>query len=382
MRIGSLFSGIDGLGLGLERAGLGNLVWRAETDQAGGAVLARHWPGVPNLVDVLCGGFPCQPSSSAGKRLGRLDPRWMWPEMARVVECLRPPRIVVENVRGLLTIDQGQGFAGILADLDDMGYSVRWWLQSAASVGAPHKRERVFIVASTGVIDLVPAVEPAAVRVEGVWDIPKRWPVAGEMSGGVVWGKPVVKPIPSQDVIAPLLPTPTATDAKRNRTSRPSRCLMEALQLLPTPTARDGKGVGLPSRHGGPTLTGALRLLPAPQASDASGGGGGGQDSGDQVDWGIYTLAIRQWESIFGAPAPDPLVGRSLSADFVEWMMGFPSGWTNGLARTVRLRLLGNSVLPQVAEKIGRVILDSAAGATAKPSWVNETRRCAAQIGC
>ncbi|MDA8400321.1 MAG: DNA (cytosine-5-)-methyltransferase [Actinomycetota bacterium] len=341
MRIGSLFSGIDGLGLGLERAGLGNLVWRAETDQAGGAVLARHWPGVPNLgdvrsvdwntvpkVDVLCGGFPCQPSSSAGKRLGRLDPRWMWPEMARVVECLRPPRIVVENVRGLLTIDQGQGFAGILADLDDMGYSVRWWLQSAASVGAPHKRERVFIVASTGVIDLVPAVEPAAVRVEGVWDIPKRWPVAGEMSGGVVWGKPVVKPIPSQDVIAPLLPTPTATDAKRNRTSRPSRCLMEALQLLP-----------------------------APQASDASGGGGGGQDSGDQVDWGIYTLAIRQWESIFGAPAPDPLVGRSLSADFVEWMMGFPSGWTNGLARTVRLRLLGNAVLPQVAEAVGKEVM-------------------------
>lgn len=278
----------------------------------------------------------------------------------------------------LLTVDQGQAFAGILSDLDDIGYSVRWWLQSATSVGAPHKRERVFITAKPAESEPTRSDLPAvAKRTCGAWNVSKRWPVSGEMEHGVVremardrTAVDAVKLLPTPtgndgtgavtlgrllptpqasdasgggqakrmagrsnlvDAVMQLLPTPTATDANRSRTSGNHRCLMEALQLLPTPVARDSKGRALSSRQDGLSLTEAI---------------------GSQVGWGIYEPAIRRWEQTFGAPAPHPLVGRSLSADFVEWMMGFPPGWTDGLARTVRLRVLGNAVLPQVVEVV------------------------------
>src|SRR5574338_1226981 len=114
MRIGSIFSGIGGIELGLERAGLGHTVFHAETDPYCSRVLERHWPGVPNLADVrnvtgpgvpafdlLAGGFPCQPVSSAGKRLAQRDPRWLWPEFQRIIEEFRPALVIAENVPGL-----------------------------------------------------------------------------------------------------------------------------------------------------------------------------------------------------------------------------------------------------------------------------------------
>ena len=157
MRVGSLFSGIGGFDLGLERAGH-EIVWQVENDAYCRKVLAKHWPdvscyedvhgcGVHNLekVEVICGGFPCQPVSVAGKQRGQNDERWLWPEFARILRELRPRYALVENVPGLLV----RGLGDVLGDLAVLGYDAEWGNISAASVGAPHLRKRIFIVAHT-----------------------------------------------------------------------------------------------------------------------------------------------------------------------------------------------------------------------------------------
>lgn len=161
LTVGSLFSGIGGFEFGLERAGGFKTVWQCEIDPFCLKVLEKHWPGVKRFadikkmgveeeiphVDVVCGGFPCQPVSCAGKRKGKEDERWLWPEFCRVVCCVRPEWVLIENVPGLLSADAGRLFAGILRDLSESGYDAEWNIVSAASVGAPHLRKRVFIVA-------------------------------------------------------------------------------------------------------------------------------------------------------------------------------------------------------------------------------------------
>lgn len=156
MRIGSLFSGIGGLELGLEWAGVGHTVWQVEREPFCLAVLAKHWPdvrrfddvctvGTHNLepVDVICGGYPCQPFSHAGDRNGADDPRHLWPEFSRILGEMGPRYAVLENVPGHLSL----GFGDVLGDLADLGYDAEWGVLSAAGVGAPHLRRRVFVVA-------------------------------------------------------------------------------------------------------------------------------------------------------------------------------------------------------------------------------------------
>lgn len=155
MTVGSLFSGIGGFDLGLERAGM-EIRWQVEIDPFCQAVLAKHWPqvrryddvrtvGAHNLerIDLLCGGFPCQPISLVGQRNGHDDPRWLWPQMARLVRELRPRFVLVENVPGLLSIGMGD----VLGDLAACGYDAEWDCLSAAAFGADHIRQRVWIVA-------------------------------------------------------------------------------------------------------------------------------------------------------------------------------------------------------------------------------------------
>lgn len=158
LRIGSLFSGIGGLELGLERAGLGPTVWQVENDDYCQRVLSKHWPdaarygdvrGVDwsqvDAVDVVCAGFPCQPFSSAGKRTGVADERWMWPEVERCLRVVRPRWVVLENVPALLR--DADAFGLVLADLAAHGFDAEWSVLSACAVGAPHVRERLFVVA-------------------------------------------------------------------------------------------------------------------------------------------------------------------------------------------------------------------------------------------
>ncbi len=159
LTVGSLFSGIGGLELGLEWAGM-QTAWQVELDDYAQRILHRHWPNVPkhrdiracgrhNLapVDLICGGFPCQPHSLAGRRGGSHDERDLWPEYRRILRELRPRWVVAENVPGLLSTDAGQFFGAILADLATLGYDAEWSVLSACALGAPHTRERLFLVA-------------------------------------------------------------------------------------------------------------------------------------------------------------------------------------------------------------------------------------------
>lgn len=156
LTIGSLFSGIGGLELGLEWSGLGPVRWQVERDEFCRAILARHWPDARRYddvctvgadlerVDVICGGFPCQDVSSAGKRAGLAGDRsGLWREFARVVEVTQPRWVVVENVASGATrwVDQ------VVRDLGQRGYESLPVPVSASDVGAPHRRARVFIVA-------------------------------------------------------------------------------------------------------------------------------------------------------------------------------------------------------------------------------------------
>lgn len=157
MKIGSLFSGIGGLELGLERAGVGEVVWQVEREPFCQTILAKHWPdakrfddvrtvGAHNLepVDVIFGGFPCQDISYAGKGLGLSGERsGLWYEFARIVGEMGPRFVVVENVSALLS----RGLGDVLGTLSDLGYDAQWRTLRASDVGAPHRRERLFIVA-------------------------------------------------------------------------------------------------------------------------------------------------------------------------------------------------------------------------------------------
>lgn len=157
MTIGSLFSGIGGLELGLEMCGMGPVKWQCDSDPAARAVLAKHWPnvrryedvraidGAAEKVDIICGGFPCQPVSCAGKRKAQKDTRWLWPFFASVVDVLRPKSVFIENVPGLRTA----GLRDVLADLADLGFDAQWGCFSAEDVGAPHRRKRMFLLAYT-----------------------------------------------------------------------------------------------------------------------------------------------------------------------------------------------------------------------------------------
>ena len=157
---GSLFSGIGGFDLAAEWMGWENL-FHCEWNEFGQKVLKHYWPNAEsfnditktdfkkyaNRIDILTGGFPCQPYSTAGKRLGKEDDRHLWPEMLRVIREVRPRWVVGENVSGLVNWSGGLVFDEVQADLEAEGYEVLPFILPACAVNAPHRRDRVWFVA-------------------------------------------------------------------------------------------------------------------------------------------------------------------------------------------------------------------------------------------
>lgn len=160
MTHGSLFSGIGGFDLAAEWMGWEN-VFHCEWNPFGQRVLKHYWPNAKSYhditktdftvhrgsIDILTGGFPCQPYSMAGKRLGKADERHLFPEMLRAIKEIQPRWIIGENVRGLVSWNGGMVFDEVYADLESQGYEVVSFLIPAVAVNAPHRRDRVWFVA-------------------------------------------------------------------------------------------------------------------------------------------------------------------------------------------------------------------------------------------
>jgi len=166
MKVLDLFSGIGGFSLGLERAGFETVAF-CEIEKYPQKVLAKHWPNIPIYedvreltydrlrsdgiagIDVICGGFPCQDISIAGKQkgIGEGTRSGLWSECARLVGEIRPRYAIFENVTALLSGEQGRWFQRVLFDLSEIGYDAEWHCISASELGAHHHRDRVWIVA-------------------------------------------------------------------------------------------------------------------------------------------------------------------------------------------------------------------------------------------
>ena len=155
MKIGSLCSGYGGLDMAVEAYFNAETVWMCDNDKYASVVIEKRW-GLPNLgnlkevdwttvkpIDILTAGYPCQPFSNAGLRKGLNDERHIWPSIKEIISQLRPNIVILENVRGHLTI----GFKEVLQDLTEIGYDAVWAIVRASDVGAPHRRERLFVLA-------------------------------------------------------------------------------------------------------------------------------------------------------------------------------------------------------------------------------------------
>lgn len=189
-----LFAGIGGLSLGSERAGF-RVIGQVEIDPFCRSVLATHWPEVDRhddvrtapqwwatkprqRVDLLAGGFPCQPFSSAGRRRGIADERWGWPWMVDVIRLVRPRYVLVENVADLLA--DSDAFAWLLGDLAALGFDAQWGVLPACALGAPHTRERLFVVAHSHRIHGRSGLGPGS-----------RWPLPAVDRSASPWPHPV-----------------------------------------------------------------------------------------------------------------------------------------------------------------------------------------------
>lgn len=308
MRIGSLFSGAGGLDMAVEEVFGGEVIWQVEVDKAASKVLEYRFPCAPNLgditqidwktvesPDVLCGGWPCQPFSLAGKKKGIHDERALWPYVAGAIRSLRPRYVVLENVSAVLAAGE---FDRVAADLAESGYSFGWTCARASDVGAPHRRERLFVVA-----------DAAESRRQGDFIQPRRYEPATERSG--------------EDLA--LLPTPAAADGQRGQDfARANRegSGGDDLVTLAVKADRDSAwGKYEPAIRRWEQING-----PAPSPTEPNKNG-----------------------------------NPRLSAAFSEWMMGWPPGWVTdpdiGISRNDQLRIVGNGVCPQQAIAALRYLL-------------------------
>jgi len=308
----SLFAGIGGLELGLERAGM-TVVGQVEIDDYCRRVLAKHWPNVPRhddvrtatewwlsterpTVDVICGGFPCQDISIAGRRAGIIDGERssLWTYLAHTVRVLRPRYMLVENVPTVLVRgDDGVVPLDLIAgDLAEIGYDLRWDCVPAASLGAPHRRDRWFGIAYP---------QREQLRLEPV----------GELGAGSA-------PVAVVDGAERHLADATGDGRRQGRARGPAGDGAHWSAVWPQALA-----------HTEGQRRSALRTYSTGETWADDIAGHAGQRRGADT-WAV-----------------EPGVGRV--AD------GVPS-------RVDRLRALGNAVVPQVAEHVGRLIVEHASG--------------------
>lgn len=423
MKIGSLCSGFGGLELGVTAALGGEKAWFADPDPAAAKVLAHHWPGMPNHgditnvdwtavepVDVVTAGPPCQPVSVAGRRKGETDERWLWRDVIAAVRVLRPQLVYLENPTGLLA----GGFGRVLGFLAQSGFNAQWTCLRASDVGAPHRRERVFITAW-------PAAHPRGQsRVEWRFAAPgqtRSWgslnSAAGRGGASVTYasgvGRHEGRPEPAwqfrgQDAALSGAAADADDDGRPRGTQRHSEPDRAEADHEPQRVDADGRSPADPdgvqpergrttgnlgcagrteqseARQRQRTRNATGNRSAAPTDVEQSGRGRWARDPQRQplkrvaaaghspgaCEWGRYCRAVHRWEALT-RPAPNPTEsatrgGHRLSPRFVEWHMGLPEGWVTavpGLTRNQQLTLLGNGVVPAQAEAaLGLLLID------------------------
>lgn len=397
-KVGALFAGYGGLELAVREVfPAARPAWVAEFDAGPSRILAQRFPDVPNLgdvtavdwaavepVDIITGGSPCPDLSTAGKQAGmRPGTRsGLWASMADAVSIIRPSLVVWENVRGALSacahsaidrelgpcprcmdLDSGAAHAPnvralgrVLGDLSSIGYDAAWTVVRASDVGAPHRRERVFVLAW-------PADAPGP-GLEARREGRRGGGALADATSDPWWlrdgdgGAPAGLGGRAADLT--LLRTPTAQLAVNGGSQHPEKrkagghgptLADEVEHLLPTPRATDGT-------KGGPNQRGSSGDLMLPSAV---------------LRFGPYARAIARWEPVMRRPAPAPTepTGKGgahrLSPRFVEWMQGLAEGWVTDTdtTRNEQLKALGNGVVPQQAAAAIRHLLGVRAAAMA-----------------
>lgn len=385
-RLGSLCTGYGGLDLAAEEFLGARTIWCAEFEEAPSRVIEARFPGVPNMhdvkripwwimapIDALTAGYPCQPFSLAGARKGEEDPRHLWPSIAEGIRIMRPRHVLLENVRGHLSL----GFDQVLHDLNGLGYAVAWRILSASAVGACHRRERLFIYAQP--VEFVAEQHGPVLAVAGAdgWleaeadlfgermTYAEQLPPAGTMRGGEI--RAVTLHQPPLNLV--LFPTPNAMVsndgegpetwlARRERSKRPDHGgngmpLTIAVQLLPTPTTQDSAASGgsnasnvtltdavvrtelgtrenprlLPTPITAPTtgngharsLGGELKLLPTP---DAYQGSRGGSQDPEKRRAGGHTVSLADVVEKGSELLPTPRSSRDASSTEIAYALG------------------------------------------------------------
>src|SRR3990172_6879308 len=424
--VGSLFAGIGGFDLGFERAGF-RILFNCEIDKHARAVLARHWPEVPCYddvrelqgadlprVDVLCGGFPCQDISVAGKRAGLAGERsGLWFEFARLVGELHPEWVVVENVPGLRSSNGGNDLATILRGLAELGYMGSWWSPDAQHFGLAQRRERVFIVGHLGSGRAV-EVLPDTGCLQG-HPAPRR--EAGEGVAGTLGGGSGERGYPLDTDRATFIPA--IAHSVRGMTGGIDREDMHTLVASPITASAGHHGYSSPRGDGADNLVMSFQsriarngrgqpsdLVPALRGAEegdtadskpliydlrnvSSRGNRSNPQPGDPsptlhegagdmiyVPDVVPNAMSSKWAKGAGGPAGDEILNliapqsmvRRLTPTECERLMGFEDGWTAGQADSHRYRQLGNAVAVPVAEWIARRIAAALSGSENRKS--------------
>jgi DNA (cytosine-5)-methyltransferase 1 len=330
VKYGSVFSGIEGIGLGLDRAGM-TCAWHCEIDDSANKVLDRHFDGegryydVKELgrgatsVDVLTGGFPCQDVSVAGKRAGLAGERsGLFFEFMRVAGEIAPTWVLLENVPGLLSSNAGADMGAVLGTLADLGYGWAYRVLDAQYFGVAQRRRRVFIVGCLG--------DPARAA---------KVLFESESSGG--------DPAPSQE--------------------EGMRIAALTANGVGTCGADDNQGQALIAFHQTQNPISEEELSPALGATSSGMGVAFAESQrGELVESEIsHQLTTGGGKPGQGYPAVrQGMAVRRLTPKECERLQGFPDGWTDELADGARYRTLGNAVCVPVAEWIGRRIMEAA----------------------
>jgi DNA (cytosine-5)-methyltransferase 1 len=318
LKIGSLCTGYGGLDMAVEAYFGAETIWVSEFDKYASKVIeARiNKPNFGNLkvidwhnvepIDILTAGYPCQPFSQAGLRKGAEDERHLWPYIKTAISILRPKYVILENVRGHF----GLGFREVLGDLASIGYDARWTLIRASEVGAPHRRERLFILAYPNSARWARA-ERGDVQARQPRDSSSNLNEYTNTDGqrcrlGQDYGDKVEYQGQSQSIASGLVETIITNTDSHTRT-QPRRSNREIR----------AESIGLRGRSDQRQARGEFR----------------------------FSLEMDK-ETI-----PSPLDEGKLNVKFVEYMMGLPDGWVTDidLPRSQKLKILGNGVVPQQA---------------------------------